>query len=252
MTAKFEAFKAALHALCIEHGVRLDDDGDHDYRDIQVSEASEGNPAGLHFEISDCVPETPEEKAEREARFQRWAEQAATRAAEFRAAEERRLAGLNTDADYQRFLRIAQADAIEQRTNCMRVTTDPTDPHYSAAPRRVWCQDVEIADWTVADEFRRVVITADGKVHNGAVRVERLECDKPAPTPAPAVAEPEGFVQVFEHIPEAPAATPAPSPEPAVDAKTNAEALPKFTFAADAFPALPCEPRAEAPDSPHE
>jgi hypothetical protein len=95
----------------------------------------------------------------------------------------------------------------------MRVTTDPTDPHYSAAPRRVWCQDVEIHDWTVADEFRRVVITVDGKVHNGAVRVERVEADRPAAAPDPAPAQPEGFVGVFEHVPDAPAATPAPEPE---------------------------------------
>lgn len=56
----------------------------------------------------------------------------------------------------------------------MRVSTDPTDPAYiDDRPRRVWLNDREIIGWTVADEFRRCVITPDG-VLNGAVLIERL------------------------------------------------------------------------------
>lgn len=56
----------------------------------------------------------------------------------------------------------------------MRISTDHNDPAYiDDRPRRVWCNDVEIEGWTVADEFRRCVITPT-KVHNGSVRIERL------------------------------------------------------------------------------
>jgi hypothetical protein len=55
----------------------------------------------------------------------------------------------------------------------IRVSTDPNDPHYDERPRRVWCNDREVEGWTVADEFRRCVITPDGVIY-GAVLVERL------------------------------------------------------------------------------
>lgn len=65
----------------------------------------------------------------------------------------------------------------------MRVSKDKQDQAYSetADRRRVWCRDVEILDWITADEFRRVVIDATGKAHNGGVRVERLPEDSPPP-----------------------------------------------------------------------
>lgn len=92
----------------------------------------------------------------------------------------------------------------------MRVSTDPTDTAYiDDRPRRAWCNDVLIAGWTVADEFRRCVITP-AEVHSGSVHIERLpaaEVDAPVPVadapvpaslsgmfesdkPAPAVVEP--------------------------------------------------------------
>ena len=56
----------------------------------------------------------------------------------------------------------------------MRISTDPADPDYiDERPRKVWCQDRLIGGWTLADEFRRVVITPAG-VLNGPVLIERL------------------------------------------------------------------------------
>lgn len=67
----------------------------------------------------------------------------------------------------------------------MRVSKDQGDKAYSptASQRRVWWNDQEVANWVTADEFRRVVVTADGQVHNGSVRVERLAEDSPPPEP---------------------------------------------------------------------
>jgi hypothetical protein len=107
----------------------------------------------------------------------------------------------------------------------MRVTTDPADEHFSAEPRRVWLNDKEVPDWRVADEFRRVVILADGSVRNGAVCIERVASDRPAaPAPEPqAPVHDAGFVGMFAHVPDAPVAAPAEpapesAPEPAPDA----------------------------------
>lgn len=70
----------------------------------------------------------------------------------------------------------------------MRVSKDPNDKAYepTAASRRVWSNDQEILDWVTADEFRRVVITSDGQVLNGAVRIEQLW---PGNYPEPLVTE---------------------------------------------------------------
>jgi hypothetical protein len=98
----------------------------------------------------------------------------------------------------------------------MRVSTDPADPAYiDARPRKAWCNDQLIEGWTVADEFRRVVITPE-KVHHGSVLVERLPApgDEPAPE-APAMVD-AGFSGMFVHVPDAkPAAAPEPVPAPA-------------------------------------
>jgi len=81
----------------------------------------------------------------------------------------------------------------------MRVSTDPNDPAYiDDRPRRVWCNDKLVEGWTVADEFRRVVVTPS-KVYNGSVLVERLPTDPTAPAP---VVEPQapintGFSGMF-------------------------------------------------------
>lgn len=56
----------------------------------------------------------------------------------------------------------------------MRVTKIAGDFHdIGERPCRVFCNEVEIEGWTVADDFRRVVETP-GKVHHGAVRIEML------------------------------------------------------------------------------
>lgn len=75
----------------------------------------------------------------------------------------------------------------------------------SAEGRRVWYRDVEITDWSEADEFRRVVITKSGKVLNGDVRIERMECDKPKTLPMPSPT-PEPTPQPKQNtLPEIPA-----------------------------------------------
>jgi hypothetical protein len=99
----------------------------------------------------------------------------------------------------------------------MRVSTDPNDPAYiDDRQRKAWCNDVEIEGWTVADEFRRCVITPT-KVHNGSVRIERLPDDytpnfvvveKPVEPPINA-----GFSGMF--VPEAKPAAPAAEAAPA-------------------------------------
>ena len=91
----------------------------------------------------------------------------------------------------------------------MRVSTDPTDQAYiNDRPRKVWCNNVEIDGWTVADEFRRIVVTPE-KVFNGAVRIERLPEDA-TEAESPAHVEPPlttGFSGgVFEYVPDPPKA----------------------------------------------
>ncbi len=111
----------------------------------------------------------------------------------------------------------------------MRISTDPKDPAYiDDRPRKAWCNDVEIEGWTVADEFRRCVITPT-KVHNGSVRIERLPddytpgfvlVDKPAEPPIHA-----GFSGVLVPAPDAPPqAAPAPQPAAPKAAKPKARA----------------------------
>jgi hypothetical protein len=106
----------------------------------------------------------------------------------------------------------------------MRISTDPNDPAFlDDRPRKVWCNDVEIEGWTVADEFRRCVITPT-KVHNGSVRIERLADDyvpnfTVAP-PAPPIHA--GFTGVFVND-KPPAPTPAPTQPPVPAKKTRAK-----------------------------
>lgn len=95
----------------------------------------------------------------------------------------------------------------------MRVSTDPADPAYiDARPRKAWVNDRLIEGWTVADEFRRCVITADGKVHNGAVLIERLP-DEGAPVAEVPAATPIdiGFIGMFVNTPDAKPAPVAPA-----------------------------------------
>jgi hypothetical protein len=54
----------------------------------------------------------------------------------------------------------------------MRVTRIPGDFNdIGERECRVWCNGHEVIDWTVADDFRRVVETPAG-VHHGAVRID--------------------------------------------------------------------------------
>lgn len=90
----------------------------------------------------------------------------------------------------------------------MRVSTDPNDPAYvDDRPRKVWHRGVEVEDWVVADEFRRVIQTSDGRVINGDVRVERLPgVGEPVVEVAPSAPIDTGFIGMFEPVP-----TPAPT-----------------------------------------
>jgi hypothetical protein len=78
----------------------------------------------------------------------------------------------------------------------IRISHDPQDKAYDpdAGLRRVWCRDVLIEGWVTADEFRQVVITADGTVLHGPVLIEKLQKDRPPePEPVPEVTINLGF-----------------------------------------------------------
>jgi hypothetical protein len=232
MTAKFEAFKAALEALCIEHGVHLRSGDDYDdYSCLYAEEAHEGCPAGVEIDITHMPapqPLTPEELAAKEARqaderAQREAYEARCRAqwALAKTQEAERLAALAQCGDYLNLQAAIEAHAKEQRKQLMRVSTDPNDPAYiDARPRKAWVNDILIEGWTVADEFRRCVITPE-KVHNGAVLIERLT-DAEVEPEVPAVEVPiDSMTGMFEYVPDAkpapvaaPAAEPVAAPEP--------------------------------------
>lgn len=176
MNAKFEAFKTALEALCIEHGIYL---RNSDYYDgdatIYVEEATEGKPAGFDLELEACLPPSPEEIAAEEARKAR----RAAEDAEWRAKWEAKWDGsyikhhfaLLDSMSLEEKQAMIAANAEEQRKKHMRVTRIPGDHNdIGERPCRVHCNEVEIEGWTVADDFRRVVETP-GKVHHGAVRI---------------------------------------------------------------------------------
>lgn len=77
----------------------------------------------------------------------------------------------------------------------MRVSTDPNDKAYTEARPRVWLGEREILGWITADEFRRVVITADGPMF-GAVRVERLlEAGVPSTEPVECTSSLSGICE---------------------------------------------------------
>jgi hypothetical protein len=229
MTAKFEAFKAALEALCIEHGVRLSggDDG------CSVSLPSDSWPVGLAIELDDCLPLTEQERKERDARdrakWARWEEQRL----EARAADELKYRAAIDSGDYVKLRAIIDADAAEQRKKQMRVTRIPGDAHdIGNKTCRVWCNEVEILDWTAADDFRRIV-EAPGRVLHGAVRIEigkgvslpagvRIEVDGQVITQEP---QPVGFHGLVVYTPD----------EPAVEAPAE----PAPTFAAPAVKVAP-------------
>lgn len=227
MTERFEAFKAALEALCVEHKVALQVGLDYDDYTIYAKPAGRKVPAGLGgCDLKEFVPPAPPSPAERkEIAARKRAERKRQKEWECtQAAEHLRVL---SSTNYQGWQQIIDADAAHQRKNQMRVSTDPADPAYiDARPRRAWCNDLLIEGWVVADEFRRYVITADGKVQNGAVLVERLPAMQEVagdgsgvPLPPAEDCPSMGFVGVFEHVPDAPKApesggtVPAPAAE---------------------------------------
>jgi hypothetical protein len=176
MTARFEAFKAALDALCREHDMHI-----WPSNDGEVCGVSDRYEEPELYDGTKPDPPTPEEIA---------AEQARRAEAEARWSENHRAvmkmrAELEIDPSehgpaYIKWTTFVEQDAIAQRKKQMRVSTDPNDPAYiDARPRKVWVNEQLIEGWTVADEFRRVVITPE-KVHHGAVLIERLP-DAPVP-----------------------------------------------------------------------
>lgn len=87
----------------------------------------------------------------------------------------------------------------------MRVTRIPGDHNdIGDRPCRVFCNEVEIEGWTVADDFRRVVETP-GKVHHGAVRIDLAPLPvaeaEPEPTMPAAEAPAAGISKPKHHVP---------------------------------------------------
>ena len=83
----------------------------------------------------------------------------------------------------------------------MRICTDnQQDQDYDPRPRRVWSNDAEVLEpWSIADEFRRVVILTSGQVLNGAVYIQRIKEDNTPDTSEPTVSSGDsGFVGMFE------------------------------------------------------
>ena len=123
----------------------------------------------------------------------------------------------------------------------MRISKDPNDEAYddTAVKRRVWSRDQEVTDWLTADEFRRVVITMNGRVLNGACRIERIAEDSPVPDPVEVVEPPvnTGFVGLgLVYVPDkakptpvgAPVAAPAPEPTPEPTPELTLEPVPEL------------------------
>jgi hypothetical protein len=238
MTAKFDAFKVALEALCREHGVKLVSCGYDDSGSLWVSDAGPDDEDLSGLDLYDDTAGTPEEreqaKREREAERAKWAAENAERN---RLHQE-----YIKSPEYLASLARITEEAKRTREQQMRISTDPKDPAYiDDRPRRVWCNDVEIDGWTVADEFRRVVITPQ-KVHNGSVRIERLESGEGgSPLQAsPALPVHAGFTGVMVH-------TPDPKPEaPAIEIAAAAEPPTiqnNVIVAAPSVPAMPKKPR---------
>lgn len=206
---QFEDFRTALEALCVEHGMRITGSRDYDDYSTYLEVATEAEPAGCEIEFVDCLPPTPEEIAERarEEAFQD--EQHRLRRLENEKYEREREAWM-ASPEFAALSAENRRQANLSREYNMRVSTDPTDPAFiDARPRRVWCNNVEVLGWLVADEFRRCVITAAG-VMNGAVLIERLAepgAEVVAPPPECSASLAGMLVKVEEAAPEVPAPT---------------------------------------------
>jgi hypothetical protein len=204
VTARYDAFMAALSELCIAHGVRLDEIDDYDYPSSpRLRDATADEPAGAFLSVDDSIEPTDADKAAQAVEDERQAalrEQYNREWQQRRAEQEAALAVALADpnGEYAGLMRLVEAQAEAAKESYMRVSTDPTDKGYTTTPYNVWCNDRPIDDWVSADDFRRCVITKDGKVHNGSVRIEAVGAAQPA---APAVNT--GFSGVFEAEPKA-------------------------------------------------
>jgi len=173
MTEKFEAFKEALQALCVEHGVHLRGGDDYDDQGVYFAQSSDSLPAGATFWLEEVIAPTLEEIAAEEARK-------AAAQAEWNAKWAEKWDGsyikhhfeLLDSMSLEEKQAMIAANAEEQRKKNMRVTRIPGDQYdIGDRPCRVYCNEIQIEGWTVADDFRRVVETP-GKVHHGAVRID--------------------------------------------------------------------------------
>jgi hypothetical protein len=211
MTAKFDAFKAALEALCIEHGVKLvatgyDDSGTLDVLDLDGDMSSE-------LDLYDYTLGTPEEKAQAQREYQ---ERLAAMAAENAERTRLHLEYLKSPEYLEGVARIA-AEGKRTREQCMRVSSDPTSPEYNPRVLGVTLNDRQVQDWFIADDFRRCVILKDGKVLNGSVGFELAQNAAEPQETAVETAAPidSGFSGVFVAAPDStPAPTTAPTPAP--------------------------------------
>jgi hypothetical protein len=250
MTAKFEAFKAALHALCIEHNVRLHGGNDYDDYGGYVDAGSAESSAGLELELSDCIPLTPEEQAQEDERRSKAQAAWTAELAERRAAEAARYEAALNSKDYIALRAAIEAHAKETRSKQLRVSTDPNDPAYiDDRPRKVWLNDKEVAGWIVADEFRRCVIVrgveyqcieeetprrAPDVVLHGAVLIERLPDDAADPVTEVAPESNSHLCGIFvSDKPAAPVEEPAAEPVAATYAPPGVvEVTPASVFTA--------------------
>lgn len=110
----------------------------------------------------------------------------------------------------------------------MRVTRIPGDFHdIGDKPCRVYLSETEITDWTVADDFRRVVETPEG-ARFGAVRID-LTCAEPVAAPeipvtslsGMFVVDPKPETPAIEIVEAEPVAPPAPKPAAKPKKKRN-------------------------------
>lgn len=229
MTAKFDAFKAALHALCVEHGVRIHSGDGYDDYGVYVQPGTDNYPAGSHVELEDCIPLTPVEQAAENARQAEQRARWARRCEEVRAASEARYRAAIESGDYVKLSAAIEVERQEQRKKNMRVTRTPDEIRapegcnsINGLPIRVYLNEVEILDWIVADDFRRVVETPNG-ARFGAVRIELEGHEAAEPIDTPAAMPSNSLSGIFVPVPkpvtpavEAPAAEPASIDPPIV------------------------------------
>lgn len=222
MSEKIDAFKAALHALCVEHDLSLRLHWvDCDDCQVEAVEPRDDLAAGCHLEIK--VPPTAEEVAAEEARLAE--ERAARRAREavYEAEYIARYGHLVGTGNLAELSAAIEAERIEQRKKNMRVTRIPGD-HNDIGNElcRVYLNEILVTDWIVADDFRRVVETPDGAKF-GSVRIEMegaAPVMEPEPTPVPTNSLSGMFVPVPKpaapaiEVVEASAVEPEPVPAP--------------------------------------